>query len=121
MHTPYQERLNRPPDFEVTCSIFTKEESGRHSLPFQGIRWDFMYDAKPKTLHMIWPEFLDSEGNVILINTLPVPQYGRAFMWIIDDKMRHLHKVRIEIGTRSFFMEAIRKVGVCEVVRLIGL
>ena len=63
-----------------------------------------MYDAKPETLHMIWPEFLDSEGNVILVNILSVPQHSRVFTWISDNKMRDTHKVRIEIGTRGFFM-----------------
>jgi hypothetical protein len=121
MHTPYQQTLSRLPDFEVTYTILL-EEGRRYTLPYQGIRWDFRYDGTADTgCYMIWPEFLDREGNVILNDASPVPQHGRAFMWIVSPEMRPIHYKQIETGIRGLFMEGNHKVGVCEVVRLIGL
>ena len=53
-------RLHRiPDDFEAVIRIYTPEEGGRLSPPFNGIRWDFAYadDPPAKDLFMIHPDF----------------------------------------------------------------
>jgi hypothetical protein len=53
----------------------------------QGMRSDFLYEGdNPATegIHMIWPEFLDNEGKVILQRSAEVGKNGYANMWIIQ-------------------------------------
>lgn len=69
MHHPYEKRLGHPADFRVKYTFNNKEERGRERLPFQRIRSDFWYDHdchEVNWLFMIWPEFEDKSGNVIL-------------------------------------------------------
>ncbi len=69
MHTPYEEIRGHIHDFEVKYRLYSFEEGGRRTIPIQGIRWDFWYEHeehKPNRLYMIYPEFNDSNGNVIL-------------------------------------------------------
>lgn len=89
----------------------------------QGYRSDFLYsgDENIKQLWMIWPEFLDEEENVILDKSIPVPTSGKAKMWILNDTLKHLHRDRIEIGLKAFFVEGPRKVAECEVIQIVNL
>ena len=124
MYRPYEEIFKRKPDFRVTYTIFSQEEDGRYNLPNQGIRWDFWYEhqAHPKgMLFMIYPEFEDSNGNVITNPTLTVSKYGTARMWILATEKIEYHRNKIKIGTHGFFMEGNKKVGECEVIELINL
>ena len=89
MHQPYQELLKHPHDFVVKYRFFTQDEGGRSNPPFQGIRFDFSYQDKGLNVggvSMIWPEFEDEGGNVILNKDLPVAMNGKARMWIIAPK-----------------------------------
>jgi hypothetical protein len=124
MHTPYEEILGYPPDFRVRYRFYTKEEGGRLKIPYQGIRSDFWYEDpshKPNQIFIIWPEFEDENGNVILENDKSVPSEGIARMWIIIPEMRSYHRERIKPGTIGFFREGSRSTGVCEVIELLGL
>lgn len=124
MHQPYEKRLNHPADFRVKYTFFEKEEGGRKQLPFQGIRSDFWYDHEcheVNSLFMIWPEFEDQLGNVILNDTVPVPKTGTALMWIINDERRIYHRDKIEVGTKGYFREGSTVSAVCEVIEIIGL
>ena len=43
-------------------------------------------------------------------------------MWILIPKMREkVHKQRIKVDTKGYFMEGCRKVGEVEVVKIVGL
>ncbi|OQP57935.1 hypothetical protein A3860_39660 [Niastella vici] len=124
MHQPYETRLGHPADFRIEYSFYSKEEGGREKLPFQGIRSDFWYDHQcheVNWLFMIWPEFEDQSGNVILDDTIPVPKTGIALMWIINDERRIYHRDKIKVGTKGYFREGSRKTAVCEVIEIIGL
>lgn len=93
-------------------------------MPFQGIRSDFWYDHpdhKPNWLFMIWPEFEDQNGEVLLDNKTPVPKNGTARMWIINEQNRSYHKERIGIGTKGWFREGARVTGECEVIEILSL
>ncbi|GAA4315872.1 hypothetical protein [Nibribacter koreensis] len=124
MHQSYEELFYRKPDFRVTYTIFTEEEGGRKTPPFQGIRWDFKYDHPEHSngaIFMIWPEFEDAQGDLIKVANMPLPRYGQARMWIIIEERRAYHKEKIKIGTHGYFMEGHRKVGECEVIELLSL
>lgn len=70
---------------------------------------------------MIWPEFEDIHGEIILDKDKTVPQNGTARMWIVISKMRQYHIGKLQVGTKGYFMEGERKVAECEVIELIGL
>lgn len=88
----------------------------------QGYRSDFMYsgDEKARQQWMIWPEFLDDKDNVILDKSLQVPTSGKANMWILNDTLTELHKGRIKIGLKAFFMEGQYIVAECEVIQIVN-
>ena len=70
---------------------------------------------------MIWPMFLDSDGQEI-----PKGQQtsgkGRANFYIVSDQLRkEVHLDRIKIGTKFFMMEGSQKVARCTVRRVLAL
>ena len=124
MHNSYEEKLKHLADFKVKYKFFTKEEGGREIIPYQGIRSDFWYphdDHKPNNIFMIWPEFEDDEGNLILENDRSVPAEGIARMWIIVPERRDYHKNKIQVGLKGFFKEGNLSTGECEVIEILGL
>lgn len=123
LHRPYEQFRNKDCDFIVQYRFFSPEEGGRKTgNPIQGYRSDFMYpeDEKLKKLWMIWPEFLNDDGNVILNKSLPVHTSGKAKMWIVNEESVESHKGRITIGSKAFFMEGPNKVAECEVIQIIN-
>lgn len=122
-YIPYEQNRNRECDFIVQYRFFSSEEGGRKSNPIQGYRSDFMYsgDENIKQLWMIWPEFLDEEENIILDKSIPVPTFGKAKMWILNETLHELHKERIKIGLKGFFVEGPHKVAECEVIQIVNL
>jgi hypothetical protein len=124
MHVPYQHRFNHPPDFRVEYRFFSKEEGGRQSIPYQGYRSDFSYehpDNSPNSVFIIWPEFETEAKEVILYDKISVPVTGTAVMWVAHPEMRSSHKEKIQIGTKGYFMEGLKKVAECRVVEILGL
>jgi hypothetical protein len=124
MHTPYEVTLGHVADFRVEYRFYTKEEGGRLSLPRQGIRSDFWYDHGNNTenqVFMIWPEFENSEGEVILDNDTAVPQIGTARMWIIVPERRPYHYMHIKEGLLGYFREGAKKTAECRIIEIVGL
>lgn len=103
-HTPYQERLKRSPDFVVKYEIDLCDEL-KDGKPGQGMRVDFLYEGdspQVEGVHMIWPEFLDDQGNVILDATPGIiAKRGKANMWVVDEARRPYHAERIRVGTKG--------------------
>lgn len=122
-HIPYNQNRNRDCDFIVEYRFLSLDEGGRKSTPTQGYRSDFMYsgDENLKQLWMIWPEFLDNENNIILDKSILVPTSGKAKMWILNETLYELHKDRIKVGLKGFFMEGRHKVAECEVIQIVNL
>jgi hypothetical protein len=123
MHQPYQELLKHPHDFVVSYRFFTPEEGGRHYPPIQGIQFNFRYQEKDLNAgsnFMIWPEFEDEEGKLILNKDTPVAMNGKARMWIAFPERRSFHQARIRIGTKGYFMEG-KPIAECEVIEIVGL
>jgi len=89
----------------VQYRFYAKEEGGSSSLPYQGIGSDFWYDHgdnNENQFFMIWPEFEDSDGEIILENDRPVPQEGTARMSIIVPERRSLHYWHIKKGLLGY-------------------
>jgi len=59
-------------------------------------------------------------GEIILDITIRVPQTGEAQMWIINENNYNLHKQRINIGQKGFFMEGPTRTAECEVIRIVN-
>jgi hypothetical protein len=119
--TALAEFLPSPPDFRVTYRLFTAEEGGRKTPAYQGIRWDFRYEDKVISTgtFIIHPEFLGLSGEVLPIE--PLPMSGQANMFIFNPKLRDFHRQHLHLGVRGYFVEGPHRVGVCEVVEIIGL
>ena len=117
---PYTEAFGREPDFRVTYRLFTAEEGGRKTSACQHIRWDFRYadEAVSTGTWMVWPEFLDPDGQVVPNG--PFSPVGQANMFICNPERRDFHHPHIRPGVRGFFLEG-RPVGVCEVTEVLGL
>lgn len=72
-------------------------------------------------LFMIWPEFENEKGEIILETDMPVKEQGTARMWIINDEFIEYHKDKIKIGTRGYFKEGAKSTGECEVIELLSI
>ena len=103
-YVPYEKRLKRNPDFVVEYEI-DLEKGLENAKPGQGMRVDFLYDGDdPKTdgVHMIWPEILDNDGQVLLDSTPGnINRTGYANMWVVMDERREYHHKRLKIGTKG--------------------
>ena len=112
-------------DFEVKYRFFSASEGGRKTgTPFQGYRSDWAYegdDIKETGIYMIHPEFLDENGNV-LDKDVQVSVEGIARMGILIEEMKDIiHRKRIEVGVKGYFMEGGRRVAEAEVIKIVGL
>lgn len=123
MHESYEERFGHKADFRVKYKFRKPEDGGRKTGgPYQGIRCDFSYVGETENkMYMIWPEFEDNEGNVLLYNDKSVPNKGTARMWIINKEMRPLHYDKIKIGVKGNFREGAIFLADCEVIEVLDL
>lgn len=124
VHVPYSEVRNEEPDFEVRY-LLDPEPALAVANPGQGMRSDFLYagdDPAVEGIHMIWPEFLDEEGNVICDKNIEPAKTGNAYMWIgPDEKVRSYHRARLKVGTHGYWVVGSKRLAKVEVTRLIRL
>jgi hypothetical protein len=121
MHNSYEIRLKHRADFGVKYKFRNEEDGGRKHLPYQGLRCDFSYhDGQIDKIYMIWPEFEDETGKIILEDNVPVPKEGTALMWIVSPERRIIHQNLIKTGLKCFFWEG-KVTADCEVIELIDL
>jgi hypothetical protein len=123
MHKSYEEKLAHKADFRVKYKFYTSEEGGRQIMPHQGYRSDFWYpneNHKPNEIFMIFPEFEDENG-FILVNDMGVKREGTARMWIVIPERRNYHKEKIKLGIKGYFKEGNISVAECEVIEIVGL
>lgn len=105
MQQSYEKRLGHPADFRVRYTFYSEEEGGREKQPLQGLRSDFWYNHESHEANgffMIWPEFEDQSGNVVLDDMEPVSKTGTAMMWIINDERRIYHRDKINVGMKDY-------------------
>ena len=119
----YKDKVNHNQDFNVKYRLYSPEEGGR-KVTFQHLRCDFLYDGEDPVIdgiYMIHPEFLDGLGNPIQKDVI-VPLEGYASMWIIVPETREeIHKHRIKVNTKGYFMEGARKIGEMQVTEVVDI
>ena len=113
-------------DFEVSYRFLLDVEGGRKNQNiYQGYRCDWVYadfeEAEPRQAWMIWPLFLNANGEFVPKGT-QVPSSGIAHMMIVDLELRRtIHRDRIRPGVKGFFVEGLHKVAEATVVRVVEL
>ncbi|MBL8182150.1 MAG: hypothetical protein JNL64_11145 [Blastocatellia bacterium] len=112
-------------DFEVQYRFYSSEEGGRQGPALQGYRCDWQYadiiEERPDQVWMIWPIFLDSNGRFLPENT-EVPNQGIAQMLIVDKGLKEsVHKNRIRVGIRGYFVEGLKRIAEASVTRVVDL
>lgn len=125
MHTAYDNRLGHIADFKVEYHFYSENEGGRKTIPHQGYRSDFWYEhpehSGTNQIFMIWPEFENEKGEVILDEDSTVSKNGTARMWVIMPERRQYHLDKINLGMTGYFMEGSRRVAICKVTEILGL
>lgn len=124
IHVPYQERMGGLPDFEVSYKL-TIDPELEGIKPGQGMRSDFLYDGDDPSsdgIHIIWPEFLDNNGEVIRNKNINPAEEGRALMWILSPESREkIHRDRIKVGTKGYWVVGSKKLAKVTVTKILGL
>ena len=114
-----------PDDFEAVIRIYSHEEGGRQTPPFNGLRWDFGYGDDPpgSPIYVIWPDFFDEDGDSLPTDTpLSVGLELRARMTALSDETRaEVHRRRIKEGVKFFCHEGSKRVAEGQVTRITGL
>lgn len=124
IHEPYSKVSGRKPDFEVEYELDI-DPALEEVRPGQGMRCDFLYEGdNPVTdgIHMIWPEFLDQDGNVITDKAVVLGLKGKATMWIgMHESRVKTHQSRIKVGTKGFWVIGSKKLAKVTVTKILGL
>lgn len=119
----YAEIRGHAQDFDVHYRLYSKDEGGQEKV-FQHIRCDFAYaedNIEETGIYMIHPEFLNSNYEPIQ-EGISVPIEGEASMWIVVPEMRdEVHREKLQIGTKGYFMCGSRKLGEVTVTKIVGL
>ncbi len=120
----YREIRNHREDFIVSYKLYSPQEGGR-KVTFQHLRCGFMYegdDPQEDGIYMIHPEFLNENGSPVNGEDTPISLSGKASMWVLVEEMKEqVHRKRIKVGTRGFFMEGSRKIGEVVVEEIVAL
>ena len=130
-YQPYHEILRRSWDFRVKYEFLPLDNpTGYQYLPtdgkacrlvYQGARLDFSYCNNSIFAgqgFIIWPEFEDPAGFLILGKWIPIEPFGTARMWIINRDFVAFHKQELSIGTNGYMISGSFKVAKCEVIEL---
>src|SRR4030095_242374 len=111
-------------DFEVRLRFLSAEEGGRKT-PWvaQGYRCDFAYKDEMDAAFMIWPVFVDDEGQPLPEGTkVPADKPVNARMVIINDELRVTeHRKRIKEGLDFYLREGWKIVAEGVVTRIVDL
>ncbi|MCG7980698.1 MAG: hypothetical protein G8D81_08870 [gamma proteobacterium symbiont of Clathrolucina costata] len=122
-HIPYSTIHGRDPDVEVKY-ILDKSPELAGAKPAQGMRCDFLYDGDDPLkdgTYSIAPELLDESENVIIDKSLPMEEKGKAYMWVGYGKNRILHKRRLKVGTKGYWVVGSKKLAKVTVTKILGL
>ena len=124
-YIPYEIRTGHPADFEVQYEILQPSITGERRELFPGIRCDFLYEGDnpgEQGMWMIWPEFLDENGNAVTDVSRPVEPNGKAKMWILRPETRtEPHQKRIPVGVKGYFMTGPHKLANVTVTKILAL
>jgi hypothetical protein len=125
-HTPYAKRSGRKWDFVVSYQLLLDPRlAGMESLR-QGQKTDFCYEEDytgnhGMTVYRIRPEFIGTDGQVILDMSAKIPESGLATMWILNSELRGLHRERLKVGSTGFMVVGPYRIARVVVKNLSGL
>jgi hypothetical protein len=108
------------PDFEAEVRFLTPEEGGRRYGPVkQGYRCDVHWPGEPSNeLWMIWPVFLDQNGNELPKEAV-VPSLSKADFYIVNDKSRKIiYENWLRVGVDFHLHEGAKKVAACRITKV---
>jgi hypothetical protein len=112
-------------DFRVHYRFLAPDEGGRKTSisPGQGYRPEWLYagDDVQAGIWAIYPEFEDVDGQPIPRGTPALPE-GNARMVILNPQLRaEIHRHRIQVGVRGYFMEGPHRVAEAVVIEVVDL
>ena len=88
------------------------------------MRSDFKYlgEFSDEGIWMIWPEFIDQDGNVIQ-NEDVLPKSGKATMWIVsrEKELLNMHLKRLKVGMVAELVTGARTLATVKVTKILGL
>jgi hypothetical protein len=71
---------------------------------------------------MIWPEFLDNSGNLVMDTQDKIEDKGIARMWIINPPMRQeVHRQKAKVGVKGYLVVGNYKIARATITKIIGL
>lgn len=122
-YEPYAATFKRRADFRVKYQLLPKpNDEPRYVI--QGSRLDFRYvnDGYLHNSHyIIWPEFEDNGGFIILDKWTPVEPVGTARMWIVNQNLIEYHRAHLKIGTIGYMVGGGGDIATCEVIEMLNL
>ena len=118
-------------DFLVKYRFFTQAEGGRMNPALQGYRSDWVYsedyekriESKQSLslpIYMIHPLAVD-EDHLQYSSHEFMPSEGLAEMRILFAQMRPIHRKKIKVGVKGYFVEGSRRVAEAEVIDILYL
>lgn len=117
-HQPYHEIFRRNWNFRVEYH-FLPFDRDPPRLVYQGTRFDFRYAVYGKNKNfMIWPEFEDQGGFLILGKWIPIAPSGTARMWILNQNFVAYHREHLQLGTTGYIISGNDKIAECQVIEL---
>jgi len=130
-YKPHHESFKRAWDFRVEYEFlpldsqvrytFVPTQGEPHRLIYQGSRFNFRYstEGEYKNAHsIIWPEFEDKGGFLILGKWTPIEPFGTARMWIVNDNSIEYHRKYLAIGTTGYITDGHLDIAICKVIEL---
>ena len=111
--------IGNPSGYQVLQS--NAEES---KLIYQGTKFDFRYADNAEFRQqgfIIWPEFEDPGGFIILGKWTPIEPSGTARMWIVNRDFVDFHRQYLKIGIPGYMISGGFDVAKCEVIELNNL
>ena len=69
-------------------------------------------------MYIIWPEFEDEGGFVILDKWMRIEPSGTARMWIVNKNLIEYHRKYLKPGTIGYIMASNKKIAMCEVIEV---
>lgn len=96
-YIPWSDVLKREADFEIDYTFIDE-----NFTPFVGMQTHFKYITDDQEVWIIFPEFLDKEGIVMMDKRETPALKGKAEMWIINKDNTEKHKSKLYVGMRAY-------------------
>jgi len=122
LHKQYKDLFDRNyPDFIVSYRLVDPDCLSGSRNVHQGIRWNLIYEediVQKQQVYMVFPEFIEQNGTVILDSAKPLDLDGYAGMWVLTNDMISFHLGRLRVGDKCYFVEGSKIMAECEVIQI---